>query len=167
MDDDRRMMSVVERALAEARGLVAGNPTVDAARERLGDRIATEPDVGQPVRVRSGLGVEHLGVVIFRRARAVDVWLGAGRVRRLDDCAKAAPAKRRELSHSLADVAASAVVFASLYEGQRVRFPRPDGTLASGLLVEKCRYGALVLDESERVMAVGFQQLTPAPQERS
>jgi hypothetical protein len=156
----RATLPAVERALAEARGLVAGNPTVEAARERLGDRIATDPDVGQALRVKSGLGVQHLGVVIFKKGAAVDVWLGAGRVQRLEDVSTAEPADEGELSPSLADIAASAIVFASLHEGQRVSYDN-GGVLTSGLLVEKCRYGALVLGPDDAVMAVGFSQLTP------
>ena len=164
----RVTLPAVERALAEARGIAAGNPTVDAARERLGDRVGTEPDVGQAVRVTSGLGVEHLGVVIFRQGAAVDVWLGAGRVRRLsgregDDAVSDASAS--ELPPALAAIAAGAVIFGSLYEGQRVRYEAPDGRAHEALLVEKCRYGALVLtdeDAGRKIMAVGFQGLSPA-----
>jgi hypothetical protein len=161
-DEKRGTLSSVEQALAEARSLLAGHPTVDLARERLGGRVATEPSVGQAVRVSSSLGVEHLGVVIFRKDGQVDVWLGAGRVRRVAAGATE-PAAIEELSKALADIAGGAIVFGSLHEGQRVRYQTSSGELREGLLVEKCRYGALIVADGgdERVMAVGFQSIDP------
>lgn len=158
----RTTLPIVARALAEARSLVAGSPTVDAARERLGGRAVTAPDVGGAVVVTSGLGVQQLGVVIFRRDQEVDVWIGAGRVRRLSTSDDLKPASRSELLSSLAEIADGAVIFASLTEGQSVRFRDGGGQLHQGLLVEKCRYGALVLDPDDKVIAVGFSGLSPA-----
>jgi hypothetical protein len=53
-------------------------------------------------------------------------------------------------------------LFASLSEGDRVRFASAASAAAEGLLIEKCRYGALVLDDEEKVLAVGFRRLWPA-----
>jgi hypothetical protein len=160
----RVTLPAVERALAEARSLAAGNPTVDAARERLGDRIATDPDVGQAVRVERALGVRHLGVVIFRKGESVDVWLGAGRVRRLAGPDTLSTVDAKELTPSLVVISDTAVLFANLHEGQRVCFEAHDGSLGEGMLVEKCRYGALVLTgegPSAKIMAIGFSNLAP------
>jgi len=55
-------------------------------------------------------------------------------------------------------------LFATLKEGQRVRFAEKDGSageLSVGMLVEKCRYGALVAKDDGRILAVGFRRLWP------
>jgi hypothetical protein len=85
-------------------------------------------------------------------------------VRRLAGQNALHPADDEELTPALASIASGAVVFANLHEGQYVRFEADDGSLGEGLLVEKCRYGALVLageGESAKIMAVGFSSLSP------
>jgi hypothetical protein len=51
-------------------------------------------------------------------------------------------------------------VFAALEEGHRVRF-QDVGGIAQGTLIEKCRYGAVVRRDDERVMGVGFRRIWP------
>jgi hypothetical protein len=52
-------------------------------------------------------------------------------------------------------------LFTSLVEGERVRWER--GTeVAEGCIVEKCRYGAIIVSRDGRVVAVGFRKLWPA-----
>jgi hypothetical protein len=52
-------------------------------------------------------------------------------------------------------------MFSALSEGDAVRWER-DGSVAEGRIVEKCRYGAIVVTRSTRVVAVGFRKLWPA-----
>ena len=59
-------------------------------------------------------------------------------------------------------VATDARLFASLREGQQVRYVDPLDGMTTGTLVEKCRYGALVLREGdETVLGVGFSRVWP------
>jgi hypothetical protein len=90
----------------------------------------------------------------------VHVLLDPARVRRF------APG---ELAHesdavpaALFGIAGEARVFGLLTEGQVVRYADPAGTLQDGKLVERCRYGALVLRDDGVVVAVGFRKLWPA-----
>jgi hypothetical protein len=62
---------------------------------------------------------------------------------------------------ALALVAADARVFWLLVEGQSVRWADGEGALRDGKLVEKCRYGALVLRADGAIIAVGFRKLWP------
>jgi hypothetical protein len=58
-------------------------------------------------------------------------------------------------------VAAEMRVFAALSEGDRVRWQR-NGGVAEGCIVEKCRYGAIVVTRDGKLVAVGFRKLWPA-----
>ncbi|MGD0675689.1 MAG: hypothetical protein ABSC94_09745 [Polyangiaceae bacterium] len=65
------------------------------------------------------------------------------------------------MPETLVRVAGEIRVFSTIAEGQRVRWVR--GTLVvEGHVAEKCRYGALVITSSGRLMAVGFRMLWPA-----
>jgi hypothetical protein len=97
-------------------------------------------------------------VVVCEADGELDVWIGEGRLQRL--AAARATLDRIEPDHALADVAADALVHASLSEGQRLRFLTRDGASREGVLAEKCRYGALVSHEG-RVLAVSFRRLWP------
>ncbi len=50
--------------------------------------------------------------------------------------------------------------FMALQEGDRVRARSRHGE-QTGTLVEKCRFGALIMREDRSVLAVGFQALSP------
>ena len=63
---------------------------------------------------------------------------------------------------ALSTIAADAHVFARLAEGQPVRYADDSGGLLGGKLIEKCRYGALVVRDDGAVVAVGFRKLWPA-----
>jgi hypothetical protein len=135
-------------------------PTVDAARERLGGRAASAAGAGEIVGVRTSLGAVQAGVVIFVAPGERDVWVGEGRIRRVDpERVIAAPG---EVEASLQAVAADVRVFTTMSEGGRVRFVGHDGEMREGTLVEKCRYGALVLGAGEKIVAVSFRRLWPA-----
>lgn len=149
------------RALQDLQDELGESPTVDAARQRLGGRGDSGPDVGRAVLVPAPLGSRTVGVVVYADDESWDVWLGGGRVRRSspEEC-RALPG---ELEEDLAALAADARLFASLREGDSVRWQHADGLIHEGVLVEKCRYGGLVMAAGDRVMAVGFRQLWPSP----
>lgn len=133
----------------------AGPPSVDDARAALGGRASTGPEAG--ARVRIG-GSE--GVVVFASASERDVWIGEGRFQRVaaDACEPAPRASSAELD----PVAADARRFAGLAEGDAVRYRDRHDREHEGQLVEKCRYGALVLRADARVVAVSFRRVAPA-----
>ncbi len=132
-------------------------PTVDAVRKRLGGRARSDPGVGALVTLRNG----GMGIVLFVRGDDLEVWVDAGLVRRVQrqDTAAADGAIDRDLF----EVASDARAFAELAEGDRVTFeqdgaPRP----SEGVLVEKCRFGALVETSSGAVVGVGFRRIRRA-----
>lgn len=130
-------------------------PTVDRARESLGGRASTDADAGQRVRMTDDA---REGVVVFASGGERDVWIGEGRIRR-------ARVELCEPSGS-ADVALDAVAidarrFATLAESAEVGFLDRAGGVHAGTLVEKCRYGALVLASDGKIVAVSFRRLAP------
>jgi hypothetical protein len=154
------VLPVITRALEDARAAVRGQPTVDAARERLGGRAASCAPVGEIVLLSTALG-ERTGVVLFRDDAFADVWIGGGRVHRVEPDALVSHPDPASVSMDLCAVASSTRVFGDLREGDRVRFETRPGALSDGLLVEKCRFGALVLADDGKVMALGFQKIWP------
>jgi hypothetical protein len=52
-------------------------------------------------------------------------------------------------------------LFTALAEGECVRWERPSG-VGEGCIVEKCRYGAIIVTRDGMVVAVGFRKLWPA-----
>jgi hypothetical protein len=143
---------------------VAGPPpSLDAVRRRLGGRAATDAGAGDLVRVELA-GTEKVGVVLFALGDEVQVWLDTGLPRGL------VKRTRRELTlphegpppSELASVADDARVFGSLREGERVRYQPAPGTFGEGTLVEKCRFGGLLVRDDGVVVGVGFRRLWPA-----
>ncbi len=115
----------------------ASRPTVDLVRKRLGGRSSTEPGAGEIVTLPNG----RTGVVLFVRGDQLDVWLEGDVVRRVRrDEARAADGM---IPREIYAVASDARAFAELREGQRVSFEQ-EGALRDGVLVEKCRFGALI-----------------------
>ncbi|MFO0682441.1 MAG: hypothetical protein U0234_10335 [Sandaracinus sp.] len=138
---------------------VDAEPSIDAAREALGGRLATEPGAGELVIVALKRGDEANGVVVCVEGSTRDVWIGEGRfvrtsAERLRPLARAA--------EGLAIIAAETRRYAALREGDPVRAIKRDGSAIDGRLVEKCRYGALVA-KGDRVVAVSFRRVMPAP----
>jgi hypothetical protein len=161
MSNDRRfVLPVVEQALDEARRAVRESPTVDAARERLGGRARAGGPVGDVVALETLFGTE-VGVVLFRDGESVDVWTGGGRVRRVAEDAIEVRDASSPVDEDLRVLSDGVRVFATLDEGERVRFEVRPGELDEALLVEKCRFGGLVVTDAGKVMAVGFQKLWP------
>jgi hypothetical protein len=155
-------MSSPKRSLPSlgARDVPSGPPTVDDARAALGGRVPrlARSRVASLARFRDTRGHDVEGVVVCETDRDLDVWIGDGRFVRI-------ALDRAEFStipgdHGLADVAADALVFDALSEGQAVRFVSRDDHEREGVLAERCRYGALVSHDG-RVFAVSFRRLWP------
>ena len=134
-------------------------PTVDAVRKRLGGRAATEPGVGEPVHLRSERGFDRVGVVLFVHADELHVWIDGGVVRRAPR--SSTRAVDGALSTDLLAVSEDARLFATLREGERVRY-LDQGGASEGALVEKCRFGGLVERADGTVVGVGFRKLRRA-----
>lgn len=134
-------------------------PAVDVVRKRLGGRASTEPGAGDLVALTTDGGSERVGVVLFVRGDDLDVWVDHGLVRRTRR-SSIRPLKA-PIAKELADVAGDARVFGGLLEGQRVRYQHEAG-FGEGMLVEKCRFGALLERDDGVLVGVGFRRIWPA-----
>ncbi len=134
-------------------------PTVDDVRRRLGGRASTESFAGKVVQLDAGpVGV--LGVVLFASGNELHV-LTADRVVRKTTAGRVHAVTAEQTPRELAELGRDISVFASLREGHEVRYADPAAGMRRGTLVEKCRYGALVLREDESVLGVGFRKIWP------
>jgi hypothetical protein len=136
-------------------------PTAGDVRKRLGGTGQSESGAGVVVRFVDEPGAGTLGVVLFRGGDEVDVYLGEGWLRRTT--AGAVASLDVAPPDSLAAIATDARVFFALRNGDRVRYQDSAGQVLTGVLVEKCRYGALVVNERQRLVGVGFRKLWPLP----
>jgi hypothetical protein len=135
-------------------------PSIEAARRRLGGRanVPSHRAPGSLVQVRL-LGAERTkGVLLWSSERHCDVWFEDGVARRarihaITPSVGPTPA-------ALLCVAGEIRLFASLAEGESVRWQR-GAEVAEGCIVEKCRYGAIIVSRDGRVVAVGFRKLWP------
>jgi len=151
---------------SSVKGEAKKKPSLDDARNRLGGRTTDEepapPGInpGRVVRVFANDGEEHVAVVVFANADEVHILIDGTRLRRVP------PGEVHGYDgttpSSMSKIAADAHVFSRLSEGERIRYADDKGGLLSGKLVEKCRYGALVVREDGAVIAVGFRKLWPA-----
>ena len=139
--------------------LKSPTPSVDATRRRLGGRAATGPGAGDLVLVTTALGLLKQGVVLFADGDRLDVWIAQDTV--LCTTRERTAPLRSISAGELGAVAADARVFASLREGQRVQYLHAQADLADATLVEKCRYGALLLRDDGTVVGVGFRRVWP------
>lgn len=130
--------------------------TIEAVRARLGGRARTDSQAG---RVVCFLDTGAKGVVLFGCGAEVHVFSNAGWVRRTTADALTQVSDPAEDLNAVAD---DVRVFAALEEGNRVRF-QDLGGMAHGTLIEKCRYGAVVRRDDERIMGVGFRRIWPLP----
>jgi hypothetical protein len=135
---------------------VERRPTVDVVRKRLGGRASTEEGAGEVVAFRDERGLVRTGVVVFVRGADRDVWVPSDVVRRVrhDDLVPTDGIVPEDVSA----VAKDAIAFARLHEGQRVSIQHQGG-LREGLLVEKCRFGALVELGDQTIVGVGFRRV--------
>jgi len=134
-------------------------PSVDRIRKRLGGRASTETGAGDVVTFTTDGGIHQSGVVIFVRGDELDVYVSNNVVRRV----RRAIVKSTDaaLAPALVGIADSARVFERLEEGQRVSFASDDGP-HEGILVEKCRFGALVERDDGTIIGLGFQRVWAA-----
>jgi hypothetical protein len=149
---------------------VDARPSLETARKRMGGRARSAAGVGKLVLLEGAIGV-----LVFVSDDEHDVWVdGKGAAGRMDDAAhgvergvvrRAKPALTSPFAGDppapLARVAADIRVFATLAEGDRVRYEATGDVMAEGLLLEKCRFGALVAAPDGRILAVGFRKLWP------
>jgi hypothetical protein len=136
-------------------------PTIESARKRLGGRPGAPSTRAPGSFVHAALsdGTQHAGVVLWATDGHCDVWFDdclARRTRAEVVSALVGPAPER-----LWRVAAEMRIFAGLVEGDLVRWQRAGGVV-EGCIVEKCRYGAIVVTRDGKLVAVGFRKLWPA-----
>ena len=139
-------------------GLVSA---LEGARRKLGGRSIT-PSARSPGALVEAMlqdGQPHAGILLWAAAGSCDVWFEDGLARRARSGAVRCSA--RATPDALVRIEAEVRLFACLAEGDPVRWERPAG-VTEGLIVEKCRYGAIVVTRSARVVAVGFRKLWPA-----
>lgn len=101
------------------------------------------------------------GVILFASQDELHVLLEGDRLRRLRPTAVAVH-EGGELARALERIAADVRIFGQLAEGQAVRYADASGQLVAGKIIEKCRWGALVLRHDGGIVAVGFRKLWPA-----
>ena len=143
----------------------SARPSIDSARRRLGGRATTPSQraPGSPVQAMLRDGKKHVGVVLWCSEQHCDVWFDDGTARRLR--AEAVVSYRGTAPEVLSCVAAEVRLFASLVDGDLVRWERSAGVrprVGEGCIVEKCRYGAIVVTRDGQLVAVGFRRLWPA-----
>jgi hypothetical protein len=139
---------------------LATRPSIAAARERLGGRltIPSRRAPGSVVLATLRDGSRRLGVVLWATDAHCDLWFDDGLARR----ARANDVKPfdGEMPERLARVAVEVRLFATLAEGDAVRWQRASSA-GEGRIVEKCRYGAIVVTRDGKLVAVGFRRLWP------
>ena len=133
--------------------------SVDRVRKRLGGRASTESGAGDVVTFVSDGGVRQTGVLLFVCGDELDVYVRHNVVRRIRRTATTSV--DAALAPSFVPIAESARAFARLTEGQRVCFAQGNNEF-EGILVEKCRFGALVETADGKIVGLGFQRLSPA-----
>lgn len=158
-----KKLPVFEDSRVDEMKAVRKKPSVDAARTRLGGRLA--PADIAPAGFAPGVVVRFesniVGVVVYGNESEIHVLLDGVRLRR------AAPHDVQVHDGSpgieLEKLAADARLFGLVVEGQAVRYADDTGLLVDGKVAEKCRWGALVLRGDDSVVAVGFRKLWPIP----
>jgi hypothetical protein len=134
--------------------------SIDSARRKLGGRVC-EASARAPGSLVQGTlrdGAHRTGVVLWASAGHCDVWFDDGIARRVR--AGVVTGFAGPMPGSLVRVVAEARIFATLSEGDQVRWDRA-GSVCDGCIIEKCRYGAIVLTGDGRLVAVGFRRLWP------
>ncbi|MDB4942159.1 MAG: hypothetical protein JWP97_1693 [Labilithrix sp.] len=155
-------------AVKKTKGPAEHKPSLDDARNRLGGRTTHEmpgpPGIspGIIVQVLANDGSKHVAVVVFANPSEVHVLIDGTKLRRVPPAAVEVNAGALATPATLTRIADDAHVFARLSEGQPVRYADDTGGLLGGKLVEKCRYGGLVVRDDGAVVAVGFRKLWPA-----
>lgn len=145
----------------------AKKPSLDDARARLGgsQRGRSSPPLGvvpgRVVRIRANGGdTTRMAVVVYASGTEIHALVDGVRLLRVKP--ETMEAFEGDAPIELARIAADAHVFHTLAEGQPVRYADDTNSLLTGKLVEKCRYGALIVRDDGTVVAVGFRKLWPA-----
>jgi hypothetical protein len=155
----RGVSGYVGVTMARRLPLQSPTPSVEVARKRLGGRAITGPGAGELVTVTTSLGLTKQGAVVFVAGDELDVWIAEDTVMRTSR-ERTVPL-RTAVPKEMSAVAADARVFASLHEGQRVRYLLAGEDYAEAMLVEKCRWGALLLRDDGTLVGVGFRRVWP------
>jgi hypothetical protein len=136
-------------------------PALEGARRKLGGRPTSPSERAPGALVEAVLrdGERHAGILLWSSAGTCDVWFDDGIARRART--EGVVLRSRPTPESLVRVEAEIRMFTTLLEGDRVRWERPTG-ITEGRIVEKCRYGAIVVTRGGKVVAVGFRKLWPA-----
>jgi hypothetical protein len=136
-------------------------PTIDSARKRLGGRLTSAPRLAPGSVVNATLrdGSRHTGVILWATDTHCDVWFEDGLARRTRS--EGVTRHAGLVPEHLWRVATEMRLFAGLAEGDMVRWERATG-IGEGCIVEKCRYGAIVVTRDGKLVAVGFRKLWPA-----
>ncbi len=134
---------------------------LEAARRKLGGRSIAPSTRSPGALVETTLqdGRRLTGILLWASAGSCDVWFDDGLARRTRSASVVSGS--RPIPESLVRIEAEIRMFSALVEGDRVRWER-DGVVTEGRIVEKCRYGAIVVTRGARVVAVGFRKLWPA-----
>ena len=137
---------------------MGGPPTLASMRKRLGGRVATGAalttadgvvTVGSIVSIVGIAGGEgRVGVLLAITDEAVDVYVAEGIVKRTRP--DLLEVHRGKVPNELAGASESAAIFGRLNE-------------ADAVLVERCRYGALVELPDRLILGVGFRKIWPHP----
>jgi hypothetical protein len=162
MSEERKPASTAPSVVAAQAGPRVGLiPALDAARRKLGGRSIAPSARSPGALVETTLqdGTRHTGILLWASAGMCDVWFDDGLARRTRSGAVVPCAG--PIPESLVRVEAEIRMFSTLAEGDRVRWEREDG-LTEGRILEKCRYGAIVVTRSARLIAVGFRKIWPA-----
>ena len=154
-------MIVARRSLPQSLGAVrlpSGPLDVEAARRRLGGGVAAQPRMGERVRGVDTRGIEHRGVLLCLEDGLADVWIGGGRILRTAE-GLVPDASEHDEGGALGDIVRRARRFAALQPGAALSWRAPDDSELSGVVREKCRYGALVETPAGAILAVSFTLL--------
>jgi len=161
MSSDRKAAPAAASAAAQEGQRSGLMPALEEARRKLGGR-SLAPSARTPgtlVEATLQDGRRLTGILLWASADSCDVWFDDGLARRAPS--ETVVARGRPTPESLVRIEAEVRLFSSLAEGDAVRWERA-GCIAEGRIVEKCRYGAIVVTRSTRVVAVGFRKLWPA-----
>lgn len=157
----RKVFLPLTQGFADA---LEGPPTVDSMRARLGGRVEDAPPApiiaGTLVSMTTANGTERVGVLLSADLELAHVYLERGIVKRTQT--ELVRLHKGEAPPDLAAIARQIRIFAALVEGQEVHVERRPGHTQSGILREKCRYGALVELPEGKLLGVGFGKLWPA-----
>jgi len=166
----RKLHLPVSQGQTEPDPAVADAPSVAAMRARLGGPARESSGVGEVVTWGGEKDNRRTGVVLHGHDDEVDVLI-MGAARAAGSAASMVRRTRRsELrpltgevhSPEVVRICAAVQTYASMRVGERVSYLDGSGSSHEALIVEKCRYGALVERTDGAVLGVGFRKLRPA-----